>query len=52
MDFEETQRKIVAQDKAAPAPKLLNFCEYGNELSSTIKGGEFLVQNLQKAVVA
>jgi hypothetical protein len=52
MDFEETQGKIVAQDRPTLAPKLLKFCEYGNELSGTINGGEFLVQNLQKAVVA
>jgi hypothetical protein len=45
MDFKETQPKIVAQDRASPAPKLLNFCEYGNDLSGTVKGEEFLVQN-------
>jgi hypothetical protein len=32
--------------------QLLNLCEYGNELSGSIKCWEFLVQNLKKAAVA
>jgi hypothetical protein len=53
MDFKGTQRNIAAQDRAAtPAPKFLNFCEHSNELSGTVKGGGFLVQNTKEAVVA